>query len=233
MPEPNAEIVEGCNSNADGLRENRRTPNEDDFKQIYAENQRRMFNIAYRILRNTEDAEDAVQQAFLQLSQKYSQFREEAKISTYLCSIVINEALQICRKERRVCVVPLEYELQDGELIEIPELAVNGNHHEYGITIEGAVSNLSNSYRKVWILHDYLGCEHREIAKILGCSVGTSKSDLCRARIRLREIINSEQKPRHQKNNSEGLSIDNLDELIMALHREFLLAHPEISSLIA
>jgi len=163
---------------------------EDEFNQIYIENQRRMFSTARRILRNPEDAEDAVQRAFLQLFKHYNAFRKKAKLSTYLCRIVINESKMILRlTERKIHKLPLEYQLEDGELMEIPELAIDGNHYEDKITIENAVNQLAKGYRKVWILHDYEGYEHPEVAELLGCSSGASKSQLFKARRRLRGIL--------------------------------------------
>jgi len=183
--------IGGIRTSANGnAGKNKGVLNQDDFKQIYTANYGRMFSTACRILKNTEDAEDAVQRAFLQLFKHYSAFRKKAKLSTYLHRIVINESNMILRpRERRIRKLPLEYELENGELTEIPELAIDGNHYGDKITIENAVNQLAKGYRKVWILHDYEGYEHPEVAELLRCSSGASKSQLFKARRRLREIL--------------------------------------------
>jgi len=203
---------------------------EKDIGNIYLENRGEMFSVARRILHNREDAEDAVQRAFLQLLISYNNFRGESKISTYLHTVVVRESLMMLRsKERKVKKTPLEHKLQNGELAEIPELAVNGNHYEYGTAIEKAVSRLPDGYRKAWILHDYLGCKCKEVAELLGYSIGNSKSQLCRARKKLRETLNSHGKLQQQKN----IKKFNLYETAKILQQEFLHAHPEINRLIS
>ncbi len=166
-----------------------------------------MFAAAYKILCNVEDAEDAVQMAFLKLSNHYGEFRGGAKISTYLHRIVINESLMMLRpKERKAHKIPLECECADSGLIsEIPELAVDCRRQYISrINIERAVSHLSANQREVWILYAYLGCGHQEVARTLSSSVSNTKSQLCRARKRLRTILNSKQRPKQKENNNGG-----------------------------
>lgn len=200
-----------------------------NFEQIYRGSFKMMFVAAYRILCNVEDAEDAVQKAFLKLAKYYSKFRGEAKISTYLHRIVVNESLMMLRpKERRVCKVSLEQECLNGDRLisEIPGPSVDCRYKEDGIAIEKAVSHLPTGYRRVWILYDYLGCRHQEVAKTLNCSIGNSKSQLRKALKKLRRVLNpeqnSKQRLRQKKNSSNGFDFHRELE---SLHQQFLLAH--------
>lgn len=187
-----------ANSNGNGRGNGRAgVLNKDDLEQIYKGNSRRMFVIAYNILYNVEDAEDALQLAFLKLTKYYSQFNGKSKLSTYLNRIIVNESLMMLRpKERKVHKVSLEQECEDGSILilEIPDAVDCRNQYINRINIERAVSNLPNGQRKIWILYDYLGCKHWEIAQTLGCSLGNAKSQLHKARGKLRRALSSEQK---------------------------------------
>ena len=145
--------------------------NKDDFEQIFEQiymgNSGRMFAIAYNILRNVGDAEHAVQESFLKLSQHYDQFREESKISTYLHRIVVNESLMmLSSKKRKIPEVSLEQECADGSILtlEIPDAVDCRSQYINRINIERAVSHLPAGQRKIWILYDYLGCKHHEVS---------------------------------------------------------------------
>ena len=197
MPEVKMEIIRS-NSNGNGKGNGRvEVLNKGDFEQIYTGNSGRMFAAAYNILYNVEDAEDAVQMAFLKFSKHYSEFKGEAKLSTYLFRIVVNESLMMLRpKERKVHKVSLEQECEDGSLISrIPKFVVDcRSQHIDRINIERAVNHLPVGQRKIWILYDYLGCKHREISRTLGCSLGNSKSQLNKAREKLRKALSSQPK---------------------------------------
>ncbi|MEK6840791.1 MAG: RNA polymerase sigma factor [Nanoarchaeota archaeon] len=198
------------------------------FEKVYRENYGIMFSVAKKILLNVEDTHDAVQKAFLKFFVHHDQFRKEAKTSSYLCSIVINEALMPLRlKERRMHGVSLEQECEDGSILilEIPDDINCSSKHISKIDIERAASCLPTGQRRVWILYDYLGCKHWEIAQTLGCSTGSTRNQLHKARKKLRRGLNFQQKLVQKKNNHYY----NLHDEAASLQQAFLLKNPYLA----
>jgi len=138
---------------------------------------------------NTAEAEDLTQEAFLQLFRKISTFRGESAFSTWLHRLAVNVVLMHLRKKG----------LQQVSLDEVDTSQEEPVKRDYGdddrrllgsidrITLLRAISNLPAGYRTVFVLHDIEGYEHNEIAEIMNCSVGNSKSQLHKARMKLRE----------------------------------------------
>ena len=232
MSKHKIKTVERHNSKGNGVNGNHRTLSEEDFAKIYATNYQKMLYTSRRILRNTEDAEDAVQDAFLKFFIHYNQYRGDSNVSTYLHRIVANESLMKLRyPERKAHKVPLEHRFADDLTIEIPELAVDCSGQDVDrINIERAVSQLPDGYRRVLILSDYLGCKHHEVVEILGYSIGNSKSQLYKARRKLRELLHQNQEigPQKNKNNGSNGSLG-LHEEAAYLQQVFLLTHPDLA----
>jgi RNA polymerase sigma-70 factor, ECF subfamily len=163
------------------------------FEQLYRRYNGRVYSLCLRILKNDSEAEDLTQEAFLLLFRKIHTFRGEAKFSTWLHRIVTNLVLMRLRRKRHP-EVPLDAPAEPGEedsapLMELggPDLRLTGvvDH----VNLKRAIEQLPNGYREMFILHDVEGYEHHEIARILGCSAGNSKSQLYKARLRLRELL--------------------------------------------
>jgi RNA polymerase sigma-70 factor, ECF subfamily len=163
------------------------------FEQLYRRYSRRVYSICFRIVKNDSDAEDMTQEAFLLLFRKIHTFRGESKFSTWLHRLTVNVVLMRLRK-KRYPEVSLDATVEPGEedsapLMELggPDLRLNGVVDQ--INLSRAIEQLPDGYKKMFILHDVEGFEHHEIAKILGCSSGNSKSQLYKARVRLRELL--------------------------------------------
>jgi RNA polymerase sigma-70 factor, ECF subfamily len=163
------------------------------FEQLYRRYSRRVYSLCLRMVKNDSEAEDLTQEAFLQLFRKIHTFRGESKFSTWLHRLTINLALMGLRK-KRYPEVSLDATLESGEedprpLPEFggPDLRLSGvlDH----MNLSRAIEQLSDGYKEMFILHDVEGYEHHEIAEILGCSAGNSKSQLYKARLRLRELL--------------------------------------------
>ena len=163
------------------------------FEQLYRRYSTRVYNLCLRIVKNESDAEDVTQEAFLLLFRKIHTFRGESKFSTWLHRLTINLVLMGLRK-KRYPEVPLDVTLELGEedsgpLMELggPDLRLNGviDH----LNLSRAIEQLPDGYKEIFVLHDVEGYEHHEIAAILGCSSGNSKSQLYKARLRLRELL--------------------------------------------
>jgi RNA polymerase sigma-70 factor (ECF subfamily) len=140
--------------------------------------------------RNKTDAEDLTQEAFLQLFRKIHTFRGESAFSTWLYRVCANVVLMWLRK-KGLMEIHLEntQEEKDSnrEEISAPDLVLSGTIDR--LILDRAINELPTGYKKAFMLHDVEGYEHHEIAEILGCSIGNSKSQLHKARMQLRNLL--------------------------------------------
>ena len=164
------------------------------FEHLYAEHGRRVYAVCLRMTANPSLAEDLTQEAFLQVFRKIHTFRAESAFSTWLHRLAVNIVL-MRRRVKRLNETPLDatYEM-DGETMPAREMGsvdsrVSGLVDR--LNLQRALAQLPRGYRRAFVLHDVLGYEHHEIAQALGCSIGTSKSQLHKARMRLRQILRS------------------------------------------
>ncbi len=164
------------------------------FETLYRLHRPRVFAICLRMLRDPAEAEDLTQEAFLLLLRKIQTFRGESAFSTWLHRLAVNLVLMRLRKKTPP-VVSIEMicdpndESSASRTLEpgAPDLALDGAIDR--INIERCIERLPAGFRKVFVLHDVQGYRHREIANLLGRSVGDSKSQLHKARKRLRESL--------------------------------------------
>jgi RNA polymerase sigma-70 factor, ECF subfamily len=162
------------------------------FERLYKLHSRRVYAVCLQIAGNPTEAEDLTQDAFLQLFRKIHTFRGESRFSTWLHRLTVNVVLMRLRK-KRCPEVSLDATVEEEEtsrpLIELggPDLRLRGVLD--CVNLSKAIEQLPEGYREMFILHDVEGYEHKEIAKILGCSIGNSKSQLFKARRRLRELL--------------------------------------------
>ncbi|CAN5439115.1 RNA polymerase sigma factor [soil metagenome] len=165
------------------------------FEEIYNRHHRRVYSICLRMLQNTTEAEDLTQDVFIQLHRKIGSFRGDSAFTTWLHRLTVNQVLMHFRKRN----VKFEKTTEEGET---PVQVVSGTQNPRKmpvvdkIAIENAIEKLPNGYRNVFVLHDVEGYEHEEVARILGCSVGTSKSQLHKARLKLRKLLQKKAPPR-------------------------------------
>jgi RNA polymerase sigma-70 factor, ECF subfamily len=156
--------------------------------EIYRRHNRRVYSICLRMTQNQSEAEDLAQEVFIQLFRKIGSFRGDSAFTTWLHRLTVNQVLMHFRKLK----VRDEKITEDGE---IPEPAVSGTEDPARmpvldqIALDKAIAQLPPGYRAVFLLHDVEGYEHGEIARMLGCSVGTSKSQLHKARMKLRRLL--------------------------------------------
>ena len=164
------------------------------FEQLYEAHKRRVFSLCLRMIGDPSRAEDLSQQAFLQLFRKIGSFRGQSAFSTWLHRLVVNVVLMHLRK-KGLDVVPLEE--TDSSRDERPRKEYGSvDRHLAGsvdrITLQRAIDGLPPGYRRIFVLHDVEGFEHNEIARMTKCSVGNSKSQLHKARLKLRESLRRE-----------------------------------------
>jgi RNA polymerase sigma-70 factor, ECF subfamily len=158
------------------------------FEELYRRHNRRVYSLCLRMTQNIEEAEDLAQETFIQLFRKVSGFRGDSAFTTWLHRLTVNQILMHFRKRK----ARDEKTTDDGE---VPEQTVSGTEDSAKmpvvdrIALGKAMAQLPPGYRAVFILHDVEGHEHGEISRMLGCSVGTSKSQLHKARMKLRRLL--------------------------------------------
>lgn len=158
------------------------------FEDLYRKHYRRVYSICLRMTGNIAEAEDLTQEVFIQLHRKIGSFRGEAAFTTWLHRLTVNQVLMHFRKRS----VRSELTTDDGEMPDsIDPETINPESMPIvdRIALENAISQLPPGYRTVFVLHDVEGYEHEEIAKLLGCSAGTSKSQLHKGRLKLRRLL--------------------------------------------
>lgn len=170
------------------------------FENIYQRYHRRAYSICLRMTQSTAEAEDLTQEVFIQLFRKMGSFRGESAFSTWLHRLTVNQVLMHFRKRG----VQVEKTTDDGD---VPEQAVPGTENSTRmpvldrIAIDNAIAQLPPGYRTVFLLHDVEGFEHEEIARMLGLSIGTSKSQLHKARLKLRGLITQQEQQKKKPSN--------------------------------
>jgi RNA polymerase sigma-70 factor (ECF subfamily) len=161
------------------------------FEVLYHLHKRRVYSLCLRMTANTAAAEDLTQEAFLQLFRKIGTFRGESAFSTWLHRMAVNVVLMQLRK-KGLAVVPLDETMDTEEDSARKEpggedLRLTGSIDR--LQLGRAVEELPPGYRMIFLLHDVEGYEHNEIASMVGCSIGNSKSQLHKARMRLRALL--------------------------------------------
>ena len=162
------------------------------YAQLYALHKRRIYSLCLRMVGNVAEAEDLTQEAFLQLHRKIATFRGDSAFSTWLHRLAINVVLMQLRK-KSLSLISLDEAMEPapeegpGRSFGAPDLMLTGAIDR--LALERAVANLPAGYRLIFILHDVEGFEHNEIAAMLDCSIGNSKSQLHKARLKLRDAL--------------------------------------------
>jgi len=168
----------------------------EEFDVLYQTYGRRVYRQCLRMLGNREDAEDLTQEVFLQLYRKADTFRGESSFSTWLHRLTVNTVLMQIRRQRRwrsdVTSLDGPAASEDGfnDVAAVAgRLAAPSESPIDKISLAVALSQLSSGYKEIFLLHDLEGYRHDEIGILLGISEGTSKSQLHKARLRLRDLM--------------------------------------------
>jgi len=159
----------------------------DAHYQVYKLYSKAMFNVAYRITRSEPDAEDVLQEAFISAFRNLDKYRGDATFGAWLKRIVINKAINALNRNKHETIP------DDDEQWDVAE-EVTATEYREDLTVERVrqgIEKLPDGYRTVLSLYLLEGYDHQEIGQILGINESTSKSQLNRARTRLKEILNS------------------------------------------
>jgi RNA polymerase sigma-70 factor, ECF subfamily len=190
------------------------------FERIYRLHSRRVYSLCLRMVGDPTEAEDLTQDVFLQLFRKIDTFRGESAFSTWLHRMSVNIVLMRFRK-KPIAQTSLDAISNPEDESSTPPKELGGpDLHLNGVidrvTLQAAINELPTGYKAMFILHDLQGYNHGEIAEIFGCSVGNSKSQVHKARMRLRELLQStigRGTDRHRKPKQDSLALNRLKYL--------------------
>jgi RNA polymerase sigma-70 factor (ECF subfamily) len=161
--------------------------------------QDRLYNTVFRLVGNAEDAEDAVQEAFLHAYRSLWSFKEDALFFTWLYRIAVNAAVSLRRKRRVLARMdggaPGRSDIEPPDVSDLARPGHALEQHEQGRRLHAALGRLSPEHRAVLVLKDLEGHKYEAMAALLGVPVGTIRSRLHRARLELRTIL-EETEPR-------------------------------------
>ena len=186
------------------------------FECLYRSHCKRVYAVCLRMVGNTTEAEDLTQEAFLLLFRKIHTFRGESAFSTWLHRLVVNTVLMHLRKKSLPVVSMETGPAPDGEAtqssveIAASDLLLEGSIDR--INIGRCVAQLPAGSRAIFVLHDIQGYQHREIAEMLGSSEGASKSQLHKARKRLRALLHEIQREKYREKRMAAQKILCADE---------------------
>jgi len=173
------------------------------FAVIYRSYSKLVYRICLRMLRDPAEAEDATQDVFVLLFLKINTFRGESAFSTWLYRLTTNAVLMRFRKNKRYWMLPgnrMQDYTDPNCALDVPDLQAGNLFGR--IDLQAAIDVLPYGYKAAFILHDV---QHKEIAVFLGCSVGNSKSQLHKARMRLRTLLADVHRERHARGPFEAL----------------------------
>ncbi|WP_244272759.1 RNA polymerase sigma factor [Natronincola peptidivorans] len=170
----------------------------ESFELLISAYQKRAFNIAYRVLGNIEDANDVTQEALIKVYKSIHNFKGNSSFSTWLYSIVNNACIDFIRKNKKVKLLYIDKQEEDGYQKEIPD-EINTpeclfEKNEVKRMIHDAINQLNYEQRTIIVLRDIQGFSYQEIGEILNISEGTVKSRINRARNNLKILISETMK---------------------------------------
>jgi RNA polymerase sigma-70 factor, ECF subfamily len=152
------------------------------MEMLYHQYKRRVFGMAHRIV-GASDAEEVAQEVFVRVFRGLAAFRGDSALSTWIYRLTVNAALSHLAKRGR------RHEVGDDGLTDLPAPPATERDSALAARIETALGQLPAGYRAILVLHDVEGLSHEECAAILQCSIGTCKSQLHKARARMRDLL--------------------------------------------
>jgi len=161
------------------------------FEELYRAHAGRLFSVACRMLGNPADAEDLLQEIFLSAHRKLESFRGESALGTWLYRLATNHCLDYLRS-RAARTGQLTDTLDDEVGRFEPGRKGLAEQTITKMDLERALAQLPDGCRAAFVLHDIEGLEHKEVAEALGIAEGTSKSQVHKARLRLRSVLLNE-----------------------------------------
>ncbi len=158
------------------------------FDELYRAHAGRLYNLVFRMAGATDEAEDLLQEVFLHAHRKLGSFRGESSLGTWLYRLAVNHCLDFLRG-RQAKMARATDSLDEEGSVELSAAAPVVPTAISRLDLERAMARLPPGCRAAFVLHDIEGFEHREVAKMLGVSEGTSKSQVHKARMKMRAAL--------------------------------------------
>ncbi|MEQ8955549.1 MAG: RNA polymerase sigma factor [Gammaproteobacteria bacterium] len=151
------------------------------FSRLYRKYHQQIYSLCYQFTRDKNDAEDQLQDIFMRVLEKVNSFEEKSAFSTWMTRLAVNHLINFQNRRK---------DLLADDFVEEAHISLQTQKStELGISLQQAIFSLPKGYREVVILHDQLGLHHDDIAKLLDIKASSSRSQLCRARLMLREAL--------------------------------------------
>lgn len=178
---------------------------EEAFATLFQQHKNRVYSVCLLMTKDVAEAEDLTQEAFLQVFRTVGSFRGDAAFSTWLYRVAVNTVLMKLRRRKSPPTVSLDEPVHS----ESPSL-----HRDFGktdpdlsgvvdrIALRRALQELPEGCRKIFALHEVEGYQHHEIAQLLDCSIGNSKSQLHKAKLKMRALLFPKTKIRRRSKNN-------------------------------
>jgi RNA polymerase sigma-70 factor, ECF subfamily len=171
---------------------------EQAFAALFQQHKRRVYSVCLQMTKDVADAEDLTQEAFMQVFRSVNSFRGDSAFSTWLYRIAVNTVLMKLRRRKAPQIVSLDEPVSTDTPslkrdIGRPDERLSGTIDR--IALRRAMSELPEGCRRIFDLHEVKGYQHHEIAAMLDCSVGNSKSQLHKAKMKMRDLLFAKQKP--------------------------------------
>ena len=173
MHSPDRDLVARCQRNEPGA-----------FEELYRHHAGRVFNLAVRLSGSREEGEDLTQEVFVQVYRKLDTFKGDSSLGTWIYRLTTNHCLDFLRS-RDGRSQQRQERLGDRDFAAPATSPLRADR----LDLERAIARLPLGYRAAFVLHDVEGFEHREVASLLGIAEGTSKSQVHKARLKLRELL--------------------------------------------
>lgn len=157
------------------------------FEELYRQHGSRLYNLAYRMAGSAQDADDLLQDIFLLAYRKLGSFRGDSSLGTWLYRLGMNHCLDVLRSRQARMGQQTDSLDEDGAMPAVSPAPALGPVNR--IDLERAIGHLPPACRAAFLLHDVEGFGHGEVATILGISEGTSKSQVHKARLRIRAYL--------------------------------------------
>ena len=158
------------------------------FEELYRAHSARLYSLLLRMVGAAEDAEDLLQDVFLQAHRKLDSFRGESSLGTWLYRLAVNQCLDYLRgRQSKMTRVTESFEDEAVQEPASPAPVIPAAISR--VDLERAIARLPEGCRLAFVLHDVEGFAHHEVAGLLGISEGTSKSQVHKARLRLRTLL--------------------------------------------
>jgi RNA polymerase sigma-70 factor, ECF subfamily len=159
----------------------------DAWRQLYQKHERKIYSVCKRMMRTDDLAEEMTQQTMIQIFRKIGSYQGDAALSTWIHRIAVNQCLMYFRAAKPE---------RENDIAEAAGAHGPRDSVEIRIDLNRLLPDLPDGYRKVLLLHDFFGFEHKEIAAFLNVSEGTTKSQLHKARHKARKLYNKRENPR-------------------------------------